>query len=179
MTLGRPGDLLAARYRLDRPMGSTGTAQLGVTEHWQAYDERLARSVTVRLTEAVAETPPPGSAQAMLTSLAQLNHPGVAAVYDVGITDELGGIPVAYGISEWTQGRTLWQIMASGPQPWPRTSDWGRQIAGGLAALHAIGIAHGALGPNSVAIHDDRQVKILDAGLVPGATQQPAGSFEQ
>jgi serine/threonine-protein kinase len=170
MMLGRPGDLLAARYRLDRPIGSSGTVESGITEHWQGYDERLARSVTVRLSPAVDEAALAGSAQATLSTMARLNHPGVAAVYDVGVTEELGGGPVSYAVSEWTEGRTLGQIMAIGPQPWPRTSDWGRQIAGGLAALHSIGIVHGALGPNSVAIHDDRQVKILDAGLDQAAT---------
>jgi serine/threonine-protein kinase len=97
--------------------------------------------------------------------MARLNHPGVAAVYDVGVAEVPGDQPIGYAISEWTEGRTLGQIMATGPQPWARTADWGRQICGALAALNEIGIGHGALGPNSVVIHDDRQVKLLDAGL--------------
>ncbi len=169
MTLGRPGALLAARYRLDRLMGSTGSA-----ERWQAYDERLARPVMARLSLAAGDAAYEEATQAALERLAGLNHPGVAAVYDVGTTDELGdgagsadsaAGAVSYAISEWTTGRTLGQIMATGPQPWPRVADWGRQISGALAALHSLGIVHGALGPNSVAIHDDRQVKILDPGL--------------
>ena len=183
MTLGRPGALLADRYRLDRLIGGSGS-----TERWQAYDERLARPVIARLTLVAGDAAHEEAAQAALERLAGLNHPGVAAVYDVGIADELGprgaeggpgtespsaaggghaGGVVRYAISEWTHGRTLGQIIASGPQPWPRVADWGRQISGALAALHALGIVHGALGPNSVAIHDDRQVKILDAGLGP------------
>jgi eukaryotic-like serine/threonine-protein kinase len=183
MTLGRPGVLLAGRYRLDRPMSDTDAV-----ERWQGYDQRLARAVAVRLDPAPAADDAAwdgrggggsgwggGAAQngpaAVQTVLARLNHPGVAAVYDVGTTESLGGRPVGYAISEWAEGRTLGQVMASGPQPWPRTADWGRQIAGALAALHSVGIVHGALGPNSVVIHDDRQVKILDAemGTVPAA----------
>ncbi len=175
MTLGRPGDLLADRYRLDRFVGGAGSV-----ERWRAYDERLARSVTARLEPApggaAEQDESTAAAQAALTRVAQLNHPGVAAVYDVGTADGLRDGAVSYAISEWTEGRTLGQIMASGPQPWPRTADWGRQISGALAALHGIGIAHGALSPESVAIHDDRQVKILDAGLdsteTPELTQE-------
>ena len=165
MTVGRPGALLAARYRLDRLIGSPGSA-----ERWQAYDERLARPVTAQLTliaeDAAHEEEE--AAQAALERLARLNHPGVAAVYDVGTVDDLSALgTVTYAISEWTEGRTIGQIMETGPQPWPRVADWGRQIGGALAALHSLGIVHGALGPNSIAIHDDRQVKIIDAGLGP------------
>ena len=164
MTLGRPGDLLADRYRLDRFIGGAGSA-----ERWQAYDERLARPVIARLEPAPGDSAEQdeatAAAQAVLTRLAQLNHPGVAAVYDAGTADGLRGSAVGYSISEWTEGRTLSQIMSAGPQPWARTADWGRQLSGALAALHEIGIAHGALSPESVAIHDNRQVKILDAGL--------------
>lgn len=160
MTLGRPGALLADRYRLDRLVGAAGSA-----ERWQAYDERLARPVTARLTPATGDAAHEEAAQAALERMARINHPGVAAVYDVGLADDLGGGAASYAISEWTHGRTLEQIMATGPQPWSRTADWGRQISGALAALHSVGLVHGALGPNSVAIHDDRRVKILDAGL--------------
>ena len=164
MTLGRPGDLLADRYRLDRFVGAAGSV-----ERWQAYDERLARPVTARLEPAPGDSADPdestAAAQSALTRVAQLRHPGVAAVYDAGTADSLRGSAVGYAISEWTEGRTLSQIMAAGPQPWARTADWGRQLSGALAALHGIGIAHGALSPASVAIHDTRQVKILDAGL--------------
>ena len=176
MTLGRPGDLLADRYRLDRFVGGVGSV-----ERWRAYDERLARSVTARLEpapdDAAEQDESTAAAQAALTSMAQLNHPGVAAVYDVGTADGLRDGAVGYAISEWTEGRTLGQIMAGGPQPWPRTADWGRQISGALAALHGIGIAHGALSPESVAIHDDRQVKILDAGL--DSTRMPEHAGEE
>jgi eukaryotic-like serine/threonine-protein kinase len=170
MTLGRPGALLADRYRLDRLVGGNGSA-----ERWQAYDERLARPVTARLTPAAGDAAQEDAAQVALERLARLNHPGVAAVYDVGTVDDLdagvggdyGVGALSYAISEWTDGRTLAQIMETGPQAWPRIADWGRQISGALAALHSLGIVHGALGPNSIAIHDDRQVKILDAGLGP------------
>ena len=170
MTLGRPGALLADRYRLDRLVGATESG-----ERWQAYDERLARPVTARLTPAALDAEHEEAAQAALERLARLNHPGVAAVYDVGSVDEPGsavgepGSGVSYAISEWTNGRTLAQIMGTGPQRWPRVADWGRQISGALGAMHSLGIVHGALGPNSIAIHDDRQVKILDAGLGPVA----------
>lgn len=167
MMFGQAGDLVAGRYRLDWFAGGSGGGG-----QWRAYDERLARAVTLRISPAPAAgggIPP----QSALNRIARLNHPGVAAVYDAGVTDQFGGVPVGYAVSEWTEGRTLGQIMTTGPQTWRRAVDWGRQISGGLSALHQIGVAHGALGPDCVVVHDDRQVKILDAGLAfddgPGA----------
>ena len=50
---------------------------------------------------------------------------GVAAVYDVGVVDDGSALTddvsaASYAISEWTAGRTLAQIMETGPQPWQR-----------------------------------------------------------
>ena len=70
MTLGRPGALLAARYRLDRLMGSTGSA-----ERWQAYDERPARPVTARLSLAAGDAAYEEATQAALERLAGFEPP--------------------------------------------------------------------------------------------------------
>jgi hypothetical protein len=118
---------------------------------------------------------PEDSAAPVLTRIAQLSHPNVAAVYDVGVTGGEGNARVRYAISEWSHGHTLGQLMRSGPQPWPKVADWGRQTSAGLAALHEIGIAHGALGPDSIAVFDDRRVKIMGAGLEQTGFEQAGG----
>ena len=98
--------------------------------------------------------------QSVVAQVARLGHPNIAQVYDVG---HEGGL--RYVISEWTGGRTLGQIMATGPQRWQRTVDWGQQIAEALAALHGIGLVDGVLGPETVSVMDDRRVKLTDVGL--------------
>jgi eukaryotic-like serine/threonine-protein kinase len=167
MMLGRIGDVIVGRYRLDRPVGGAVGGDV-----WQAFDVRLARPVAVRVTPV-----DPGDADAadtagqrLVAAMAQLNHPGIAAIYDVGVTEDY-----AYTVSEWTEGRTLAQIMATGPQRWQRVADWGQQIGAALAALHAGGIAHGSLNPESIVVHDDRQLKVLDAGI---ATLAQAGPLD-
>jgi serine/threonine-protein kinase len=103
--------------------------------------------------------------QSVLTRIARLSHPHVAAVYDMGVVGGSGSERVRYAVCEWTDGHTLGQLMAAGPQSWGRVANWGRQICAGLAALHEIGVVHGALRPDSIAVFDDRRVKILDTGL--------------
>ena len=162
MTLGHDGESVADRYRLDRLAGGTPDLEL-----WEAYDTRLARSVSVRLERDPADEDGDGEQgedpRSVLTRIARLSHPNVAAVYDVGVAD--GDERMRYAVSEWSDGHTLGQLMQSGPMPWTRVADWGRQTSAGLAALHEIGIVHGALDPDRVAVFDDRRVKIVDAGL--------------
>ena len=176
MMLGRAGSMVADRYRLDQL-----TASADGFEHWRAHDERLGRPVVVRLDQVADAGGAAGagaeggardedwSPQPALARIARLNYPAVAAVYDAGMTVDSVTGPVRYAVSEAVEGRSLAQVMATGPQPWTRVADWGRQICGALAALHGIGIAHGSLGPDNVAVRDDRMVKVFDAGLAPDA----------
>src|SRR5687768_1776352 len=86
-------------YRLGRRMAADATGQL-----FEAHDTRLNRQVAVRLLVANAT-----SDIDRLTRFAQeakttalLNHPNIAAVYDVGSFD---GVP--FVVSELLQGETV------------------------------------------------------------------------
>jgi serine/threonine protein kinase len=162
-TSGQAGALIAGRYRLERPTGGGTWPE----EIWQGFDEVLKRPVMMRLLPLQGELEPDldVQVQSVVAQVARLGHPNIAQVYDVG---HEGGL--RYVISEWTGGRTLGQIMATGRQRWQRVVDWGEQIAEALAALHGIGLVDGVLGPETVSVMDDRRVKLTDVGLgVPQA----------
>lgn len=166
-TSGQAGALIAGRYRLERPTGGGTWPE----EIWQGFDEVLKRPVMMRLLPLEGQVEPDldQQVQSVVAQVARLGHPNIAQVYDVG---HEGGL--RYVISEWTGGRTLGQIMATGRQPWQRTVDWGQQIAEALAALHGIGLVDGVLGPETVSVMDDRRVKLTDVGL--GVPQSGVGS---
>jgi serine/threonine protein kinase len=161
MTLGQAGAVLAERYQLVRLVGTAIDGEI-----WQGQDQRLARSVTVRLA-ATGQGGPDGEGgdefdvQPLVARLSRINDPGVAAVYDVGVD---GGL--RYAVGEWIHGRTLGQIFATGRQPWQRAADWGQQVGAALSSLHGAGIVHGTMTAESIAIQDDRRTKIIDLGLV-------------
>jgi serine/threonine-protein kinase len=157
-TSGQAGALIAGRYRLERPTGGGTWPE----EIWQGFDETLKRPVMMRLLPLQGELEPDldVQVQSVVAQVARLGHPNIAQVYDVG---HEGGL--RYVISEWTGGRTLGQIMATGRQRWQRIVDWGQQIAEALAALHGIGLVDGVLGPETVSVMDDRRVKLTDVGL--------------
>ena len=157
-TSGQAGALIAGRYRLERPTGGGTWPE----EIWQGFDETLKRPVMMRLLPLQGELEPDldVQVQSVVAQVARLGHPNIAQVYDVG---HEGGL--RYVISEWTGGRTLGQIMATGRQRWQRIVDWGQQIAEALSALHGIGLVDGVLGPETVSVMDDRRVKLTDVGL--------------
>lgn len=167
-TSGQAGALIAGRYRLERPTGGGTWPE----EIWQGFDETLNRPVMLRLLPLEGEVEPDldQQVQSVVAQVARLGHPNIAQVYDVG--HEAG---LRYVVSEWTGGRTLGQIMATGRQRWQRTVDWGQQIAEALGALHAVGLVDGVLGPDTVSVLDDRRVKLTDVGL--GAPQDTRGPF--
>ena len=66
---------------------------------------------------------------------------------------------------ELVEGRTLRELVQSGPLPVKKLLDIAIQIADGLARAHEAGIVHRDLKPENVMISKDGYVKILDFGL--------------
>ena len=133
----------------------------GMGEVYRARDTRLGRAVAVKVLKAlVAEDE--GRRRRFeeeARAAGALNHPNVLAVYDVG--RENG---VLYVVSELLEGQTL-RDRLDGPLPIRKATDYGIQIAHGLAAAHAKGIVHRDLKPENLFLTPDGHVKILDFGL--------------
>jgi serine/threonine protein kinase len=87
------GDLLAGRYRLVEPLASGGMAPV-----WRARDERLCRTVAVKILDSkqLADDTSRAGIRVEAQALAQLAHPHIANVYDYGEADHPGMIAVLY-----------------------------------------------------------------------------------
>ena len=83
--------------------------------------------------------------------VAALNHPNIVAVYDVGD---------GYLVSELVDGETL----RGAKHGLRKTQDIAAQIALGLAAAHAAGIAHRDLKLDNVLLTRDGRAKIFRTG---------------
>jgi predicted Ser/Thr protein kinase len=162
-----PGTRLGP-YEILAPLGAGGMGEV-----YKARDTRLNRDVAIKvLPDDFARDPArlqrfKQEAQAV----AALNHPNIVGVYDVGEN---------FIVSELVDGQTL---RAAGKLPQRQAMDLAAQVADGLAAAHAAGIAHRDLKPENIMIGRDGRAKILDFGLakitsVTGpneATQTQAG----
>jgi diguanylate cyclase (GGDEF)-like protein len=91
--------------------------------------------------------------------LACVNHPGVAAVHEVG---QVGDRP--YLVMELVRGRTLADVMAVGLIE-ERVAAIAADVADALGAAHAAGLTHRDVKPQNIMILPDGRAKLIDFGL--------------
>ena len=136
-----------------------GSGGMGVV--YRARDSRLERDVAIKvlpfgwLTDEAARKRFHQEARA----LGRLNHPNIAAVYDVG--DQQG---VRYLVMEYVEGETLAQRLAKGPLPLEQVLRYAGEIADALDQAHRRGITHRDLKPGNIMLTKEG-TKLLDFGL--------------
>jgi len=144
-------------YRLIEPLGAGGMGEVFLAE-----DTRLGRKVAIKLLPQEFAADPERIARFSqeARAAAALNHPHIAAVYDVG-----ADAGTHYMVQEFLQGRPLRDSLATGPLQRTRALTLAAEIAEGLAAAHAAGIVHRDLKPENVFVSPEGHAKILDFGL--------------
>jgi Tol biopolymer transport system component len=134
----------------------------GMGEVYRARDTRLGREVAVKVLPSAYSADPERMRrfEQEARAAAALNHPNIVAIYDVGTHE---GSP--YVVSELLDGATLRERLAGGAIPQKKAVEYALDIARGLAAAHAKGIAHRDLKPENLFGTRDGRIKILDFGL--------------
>lgn len=151
-----PGAALA-RYVVS---GVVGSGASGVV--YEAYDPELDRRIALK----VIRPDVPGGPRVRerflreARALAQLSHPNVVQVYDVGVVQQQVFIAM-----ELVRGVTL-RHKLSGSVTWQAALAAYLQAARGLAAAHAIGMVHRDFKPDNVLYGEDDRVRVVDFGLV-------------
>lgn len=94
---------------------------------------------------------------------ASLRHPNVVALYDQDLEAE-----TPYLVMEYVEGETLWdRVQKRGPLTLEELLRLGRELASGVAELHARGILHRDIKPeNSMIREQDGSAVLMDLGLV-------------
>jgi len=166
------------RYVVLTPLGAGG---MGVVV--AAYDPELDRKVALKLLRD-----PRGGADARARllreaqALAQLAHPNVVAVHDVGTVDDR-----VYVAMEFIAGETLQAWLDRAPRGWREVLRFALAAGDGLAAAHAAGLVHRDFKGDNVMVGDDGRVRVMDFGLARaalpgeaapvGAAQAPGGAL--
>src|SRR5215468_11165593 len=114
-------------------LGQIGAGGMG--EVYRAKDPRLGRDVAIKVLPASfsedADRLRRFEQEARAAGV--LNHPNITAVYDIG-EESSSGAP--YVVQELLEGETLRSTLAGGKLSTRRATDYGMQIAHGLAAAH-------------------------------------------
>ena len=154
--------LAGGRYRTEELLGRGGMASV-----YLARDGELDRPVAIKvLAEHLADTP--GFRERFLREArlaAQLSHPNIVQVFDVG---EEEGLP--FIVMECVEGSTLGdELKQRGPLEPAEVVDLALQICGGLEHAHAAGLVHRDIKPQNLLLRPDGTVKIADFGIARAA----------
>ena len=142
-------------------------------EVYLAEDTRLGRQVALkRPSEDWLSMPDARERLHREASAAgRLNHPNIAAIYDVLDVDSQ-----PYIVMEYVEGESLARVLRRGALPLDNAVAVGTEIAEALAAAHAKGIVHRDLKPANISLTPDGHAKVLDFGLAKGPTAKEARS---
>jgi hypothetical protein len=158
-----PGDGLFGSYRVVAPLAG-GRGTLFLAEHCSLGFPVAIKVLPPALVGSV-DAEDRFFAEAMVA--ARVGHPGIPMVLDFGF-DQRG---IAYLATEYLEGGTLAAHLTGGSLfSLEQVLEIGAQSAAILAAAHACGVAHGALGAASIHICPDAsepsglRIKLLDLG---------------
>jgi predicted ATPase len=144
----------------------------GMGEVYRARDTRLERAVAIKLLPAKfsASGDRLERFERGARSASGLNHPNIVTIYELGQDNS-----AHYIAMELVEGKTLREILVSGPLPMRKAIEIAAQVAEGLTKAHEAGIIHRDLKPENVMVSNDGLVKILDFGLAKlGSPSGPA-----
>src|SRR5881397_2013228 len=150
--------VLQGRYKIEEPLGVGGSSQV-----YLARDQALNRDVALKVLDPEAAAD--GNLRRMFVkearALAQLSHPNIVAVYDVGEVDDSPFIVMEYLPGGSMKGR----IERMGPLKPGDAVRIAVEVANGLAFAHSKGIVHADLKPSNILFDANDVAKICDFGI--------------
>ncbi|MFM7242880.1 MAG: serine/threonine-protein kinase [Planctomycetaceae bacterium] len=154
------GRVLGGRYRLDERIAVGGFAEV-----WKAFDAELRRVVAVKIPKA-ARIALNDAFMAEARRVARLRHPSIVAVHDVGIDGD-----DCFIVSDYMDGGSLADRIASGPVERRQALRWVAQIADALDYAHRNGVIHRDVKPANILVNHHGDAALADFGIAQSATK--------
>ncbi len=151
-----PGKQLG-RYKIVGLLGSGGMGEV-----YRALDERLGRSVAIKILPSRLATDSAAlkRLEREARTLAALSHPNILAIHDVGMNQDS-----VFFVMELLEGQSLREMISFAALPWKKAIETAIPIVEALSAAHSKGVVHSDLKPENVFVTSEGLVKILDFGL--------------
>lgn len=155
--------ILNNRYRLVAQQGSGGMAVI-----YRAVDQDLGRTVAVKILR-----PSLTSEVSFVTrfrnearAVANLSHPNIVTVHDVGNDG-----PTHYIVMEYVEGQDLKKIIRSeGVLSADRALNLAIQMCDGIGFAHRAGLVHADVKPQNMLVTKDDILKVTDFGIAQALT---------
>ena len=146
------------RYRIEKVLGKGG---FGIV--YLAHDEQLNRPVAVKVPHAKLILKPE-DAEAYLAEarmVANLDHPGIVPVHDVGSTQDCA----CYVVSKYIQGTDLSTMLKQQRLNYRESAELVATVADALQYAHKQGLVHRDVKPGNILIGNDGKPYVVDFGL--------------
>jgi serine/threonine-protein kinase len=153
--------VLGGRYRVLRPLGSGGSAEVYLAEQL-SLNRKVALKVITRKGPVQPEAQARFKREALIHS--SIEHPSVVRILDFETDGPEGTVVVL----EFVEGVRLDEAVAGHPMEPREASRLLLQLAEGLAAIHGKGVVHRDFKAENVMLSDGpegKHVRILDFGL--------------
>jgi predicted Ser/Thr protein kinase len=155
-----PSSLIGRRLDRYEIVELIGFGNMGAV--YRAKDRRLERQVAIKVPlshpQLDAEIRQRFLREAK--SMAQISHPAVCSIFDVGDNPQLPWFAM-----ELVQGETLGQWAARRELAQHEAAAVVAQVAGGLGALHAAGVIHRDIKASNIMIRSTGEPLLMDFGL--------------
>ncbi|MBS2018280.1 MAG: protein kinase [Deltaproteobacteria bacterium] len=157
---GPRGADFMGRYEILEVLGRGGMGEVA-----RAYDRELRRHVAIKRLVARRDHDGDARKQRLLRearAVAQLNHPNVVSIYDVGESDGVGFV-----VMELVEGGALHDRTRAG-KSWTIADAvrWLVDAASGLARAHESGLVHRDIKPPNLLVSREGRIKVADFGIV-------------
>jgi serine/threonine protein kinase len=163
-----PGDLRTGAYPTIK--GYRVVRKLSATEHSGVYlaqsevsNAYVVLKVLRQMSAHTDSTEPFDRFLHEYETIAEIRHPNVVRIFDLGISDDQAHI-----VMEYLDGGDLRYRINSGMTE-QQAVGFLRQIAGALSAIHDKGILHRDIKPNNVMLRANGSVALIDFGLAKRA----------
>ncbi len=144
----------------------------GMGEVYKARDTRLDRTVAIKvLPSHLADKPQLRERfQREAETIANLNHPHICVLHDIGQQDG-----IHYLVMEYLEGETLAHRLDRGPLPLDQVLRFAIEISDALDKAHRQGVTHRDLKPGNIML-TKVCAKLLDFGLAKLRSETAPGS---
>ncbi|QDU44804.1 Serine/threonine-protein kinase PrkC [Symmachiella dynata] len=136
-----------------------GTGHFGTV--WKARDKDLERMVAVKIPRKGAlSTTESANFFKEARTVAQLNHPNIVPIHEVGRDND-----TVYIVSEYIQGATLREWLNGKQLDMTQIAELCEQLANGLQHAHEAGVTHRDIKPSNIMLDLTGTPHIMDFGL--------------